>query len=259
MVPGELISALQNAFKEYLVPFKSDPYINDPTIEKTILHIERVVENILILADSLELSENEKYVAEIAARFHDIGRFWLMLPENSDSKITDHAEASIEYLKTSSIFSQLDEITQNIVIQVIKYHNKPELPTKKEGEAVLFYVKLLRDADKLDTWRSTSEYITHKGAKPNMAIALALSEKPVVTPAFCKTIIEGGIPNKEDIVTFNDFLLFQMSWIFDLHFKKSFQILNQKQYIRLLYDALPKNDNVIEIYRMIRIHIENQF
>ena len=257
MVPGELINILNAAFEEYIIPFKSEPYSNNPIIEKTLLHTGRVVENIMILADSLELSENEKHVAEITALFHDIGRLWLLLPENSDSKITDHAEASIEYLKSSSVFSQLDESTQNIVTQVIKSHNKPDLP-KKDGEAFLFYVKLLRDADKLDTWRSTSEYITRKGEKPLMAVELALSDKPVVTASLCNTIIEGGIPNKSDILTFSDFVIFQMSWIFDLHFKKSFQILNQKQYIRHLYDTLPKNDSVIEIYRMIRIHIENQ-
>jgi len=257
MVPGELISTLRKAYEDYIVPFKQAPYSSDPNIDKTILHAKRVVENILVLADSLELSENEKHVAEIAAQFHDIGRFWLLLPENSESKITDHADASIEYLKANPVFGQLDEETQNIVIQVIKNHNKPELP-KKEGESILFYVKLLRDADKLDTWRSTSEYITRKGGKPNMATELALSEKPIVTPSFSKTIIEGGIPNRADILTFNDFLIFQMSWIFDLHFKKSFQILNQKQYIRHIYDSLPKNDSVIEVYRMIRIHVENQ-
>jgi len=258
MVPGEIIQTLQKAYKEYLIHFKSDPYINDPAIEKMILHTERVVENILILADSLELSDNEKYIAEITALFHDIGRFWLLLPENAESKITDHAEASIEYFNSSPIFSELDETTQNIIIQAIKNHNKSELP-KKEGDSVLFYIKLLRDADKLDTWRSTSEYITRKGGKPSMAIELVLSDKPVVSPSICKTIIEGAIPAKTEIVTLNDFIIFQMSWIFDLHFKKSFQILNQKQYIRHLYDSLPKNDSVIEIYRMIRIHIENQF
>ena len=257
MVSGELISTLQTEFEEYTIQFKSAPYNADPTFEKTLLHIAKVVENILILADSLELSENEKHVAGIIAQFHDIGKLWLYQPENSESKITDHAEASIEYLKTSPIFRELDESTQNIVIQAIKNHNKPELP-KKEGDSILFYTKLLRDADKLDLWRSTSEYITHKGGKPNMAIELTLSEKPVVTSSFSKTIIEGGIPNKGDIVTFNDFLIFQMSWIFDLHFKKSYQILNKKQYIRHIYDSLPKNDSVIEIYRMIRIHIENQ-
>ena len=82
--------------------------------------------------------------------------------------------------------------------------------------------------------------------------------KGVVTTSFCKIIIEGGIPNKSDLVTFHDFIIFQMSWVFDLHFKKSFQILNQKQYIRYLYDSLPKNDSVIEIYRMLRIYIENR-
>jgi hypothetical protein len=91
-----------------------------------------------------------------------------------------------------------------------------------------------------------------------MVTELIISEKSVVTPAFCKIIIEGGIPSKSDIVTFNDFIIFQMSWIFDLHFKKSFQILNQRQYMRHLYDSLPKNDNVIEIYRMIRIYLENR-
>jgi len=257
MAPGELISNFKNAFANYTNTFKSAPYNEDPSIERTIQHTERVVENILVLARSLDLTENELHIAEIAARFHDIGRLWLILPENSETKITDHAEASIEYLNTNSTFRELDESAQSIILNVIRNHNKPDLP-KKEGESVLFYVKLLRDADKLDTWRSTTEYLARKGTKPTMAVEMNLSDKVMVTPALCRTIIDGGIPNKTDIVTFNDFIIFQMSWIFDLNFKKSFQLLNQKQYIRYLYDSLPKNDSVIEIYRMIRIYIENQ-
>jgi len=257
MVPRDLVSVLRSEFNEFVISFKSEPYVDKPNIEKIIIHIERVVENILILADFLELSENEKAIAEITAQFHDIGRLQVLSAENTATDFTDHAEASTEYLKTNPLFEKLDEQTQNIIIQVIKNHNKPDLP-KKEGEVILFYIKLLRDADKLDAWRSTSEYVNHKSGKPNMAIDLALSEKPYVNPALCKIIIDGGIPDKDDIVTFNDLIVFQMSWIFDLHFKKSFQILNQKQYIRHLYDSLPKNDNVIEIYRMIRIYIENR-
>ena len=201
--------------------------------------------------------KTRKAVAEISALFHDIGRLWILLPENSEKNYSDHAQASLEYLESTEAYNQLDESTQHIIIQVIKYHNKPELP-HKENETVLFYIKLLRDADKLDVWRSTSEYVMRKSGKPNIAIDLDLSERPAVTPSFCKIIIEGGIPNKSDLITFNDFIIFQMSWIFDLHFKKSFQIVNQNQYIRHLYDSLPKNDNVIEIYRMIRIYIENR-
>lgn len=257
MVPRELIAELRIDFKEFITPFKLAPYSADPTIDSTIEHISRVVENSLKLSDSLGLSENEKAVAEIAALFHDIGRLYMLLPGNSEKNSTEHAEASIEYLKSIEAFNQLDTTTQNIIIQVIKNHNKPDLP-QKESETILFYIKLLRDADKLDVWRGTSDYLMRKTGKPNMARELALSEKGLVTPSFCKIIIEGGIPNKSDLITFNDFIIFQMSWVFDLNYKKSFQIVNQKQYIRHLYESLPKNDNVIEIYRMIRIYIENR-
>ena len=155
MAPGELISNFKNAFANYTNTFKSAPYNEDPSIERTIQHTERVVENILVLARSLDLTENELHIAEIAARFHDIGRLWLILPENSETKITDHAEASIEYLNTNSTFRELDESAQSIILNVIRNHNKPDLP-KKEGESVLFYVKLLRDADKLDIYFGAS-------------------------------------------------------------------------------------------------------
>lgn len=257
MIPQELTNLLRDTFKTFITFFKQESYNENQTLEKTIEHIEKVVDNILILADSLELSENEKIIAEMAARFHDIGRLWILLPGNSECNITDHAEASIEYLKVNEPFNQLEISIQNIIIQVIRNHNKPDLP-QKENETLLFYVKLLRDADKLDVWRATSEYITRKAGKPNIVNELQLSDKGVVTTSFCKIIIEGGIPNKSDLVTFHDFIIFQMSWVFDLHFKKSFQILNQKQYIRYLYDSLPKNDSVIEIYRMLRIYIENR-
>ena len=257
MVPSELIITLRDDFQNYLNNFKSEYYNENPIVVKTIAHIEKVVENIRILAGSLELSENEKIVAELIAKYHDIGRLWNLLPENLEKKITDHAEASVEYLKANPVFSQLDEPTQHIIIHVIRNHNKPDLP-KKEGEAVLFYAMLIRDADKLETWRSTVEYITRKSGRPNLAAELSLSNKPFVTPSFIKIITEGGIPNKNDIQTLNDLIIFQMSWIFELHLKKSFQILNQKQFIRQLYDALPKNDPVIEVYRAIRIYIENK-
>ena len=257
MVSGELINTLRADFQDYLNKFKSEPYNENPIVVKTIDHIGKVVDNIRVLAVSLELNENEKIVAELIAKYHDIGRLWILVPENMEKKIADHAEASVEYLKTNTVFNQLDETTQHIIIQVIKNHNKPDLP-KKEGEAVLFYAMLVRDADKLETWRSTVESITRKNGRPNLAAELSISNKPFVTPSFIKIIMEGGIPNKHDIVTLNDYIIFQMAWIFELHLKKSFQILNQKQFIRQLYDVLPKNDPVIEVYRAIRIYIENK-
>ena len=95
MIPQELANLLRDTFKTFITFFKQESYNENQTLEKTIEHIEKVVDNILILADSLELSENEKIIAEMAARFHDIGRLWILLPGNSECNITDHAEASL--------------------------------------------------------------------------------------------------------------------------------------------------------------------
>jgi hypothetical protein len=257
MINSEIIQAFRTDFKKYLKPFISAQYRDDINVLRNIIHTEKVVENILILADSLELSETEKNTAEVVALFHDIGRFWLMMQDQNDSKGFDHAEASVQFLHTNHTFNSLDESVKNSLSEIIRNHHLPEL-FKKENGSTLFFTKLLRDADKLDIWRSTTDYLVNKKKKSNLALELDLSEKLVVTGSFCQTIIDKGIPVRNDLVTFSDYLLYQMSWVFDLNFRKSYQILNQKQYMRYIYDSLPKTNSVFEIYRMIKIHIENQ-
>lgn len=254
---SEIFEDLRKAYKVVKQACQLPPLSLQPKALKTIEHTDRVVLNILILCDNLELNEDEKAIAEIVALFHDMGRIKVLTDQDTSSEPTNHAELSVEFLKKNESFNLLSDKIQTIITETILSHNKPEL-SQKEGDLVLFYLKLLRDADKLDVWYSTSEYVKHKTGKPNLALDLALSEKPFVTASFCQTIIDGEIPNKKDLITFNDFIIFQMALVFDLNFKKSFQILNQKQYIRHLYDSLPKNDSVIEIYRMIRIYTENR-
>jgi hypothetical protein len=257
MINSEALTALRSEFKEYLKPFISAQYKDDIHVLRNIIHTEKVVENILILADSLELSESEKNAAEAIALFHDIGRFWLILQDQTEAAKYDHARASIQYLMTNHSFVSLDESIKNNFIEIIQNHHLPEIQ-KKDNDAVYFFLRLLRDADKLDIWRATTDNVVDSKKRLNLNRELGLSEKPVITESFCRNILEGGLGDRTEVITFSDFLIYQMSWVFDLNFRKSFQLLNQRQYMRYYYDVLPKNDIVIEIYRKIKIHIENQ-
>ena len=257
MIKSEILEVFQSDIKEYLKPFLSNQYKDDNYVLRNIIHAEKVVENILILADSLELSESEKNTAEVVALFHDIGRFWILLQEQSERQKYDHAQASVQYLITNHTFNSLDESVKENLIEVIQNHHLPETQ-KKDNSAVYFFMRLLRDADKLDLWRVTTDNLLNSKKRSLLARELELNDKLVVTESFCQNILEGGIARKNEIITFSDYLLYQMSWVFDLNFKKSFQLLNQRQYMRYYYDALPKNDLVFEIYRKIKIHLENQ-
>ena len=257
MIPGDLINDIISDYQHFLIPFKSDLLYTGEEVNRTIIQTANVVDNILILAKSIDLNDNEKDMVNIIGLYHNIGKLWTILPENADLKNEDHAEASIAYLISNQIFLRLEESMQNIILKVIGNHNKPEL-SKKDGEAVLFYCKLLRDAVKLENWRMITENLVRKGGKPTFVAEHSLSLKPVVTAAVVNTVLEGNIPDKKSLVTLNDFLIFQMALVFELYHQKSFQLLNNKQYIRHLYDPLPKNDQIIEIYRMMRIFIENK-
>jgi hypothetical protein len=257
MITSDTIQAFRTDYKKYVQPFTSEAYESDNAVVRNLLHTEKVTQNILLIANSLELSESERYTAEALAIFHDIGRFWLLHPDQHETKKMDHAEASVEYLKSNQNFNLLDEQSKNIILEVILYHHTPEI-VKKDNPVSLFFSRLLRDADKLDIWRLTVDSLADKTKRSNLAREFGLIEKPIITASFSQNIIDGVLAKKDDIVTFSDYLLFQMSWVFDLNFRKSFQILNKMQYMRHIYDALPKADMVFEIYRKIKIHIENQ-
>jgi hypothetical protein len=257
MINRETLEAFRSDIKKYLRPFLSAQYKDDIYVLGNIIHAEKVVENILILADSLELSENEKNTAEVVALFHDIGRFWVLLQDQVEKKNYDHADAGIQYLLTNNTFNSLDEQVKNNLTEVIQNHHLPKI-TQKENSLVWFYLRLLRDADKLDLWRLTTDHLANVKKRELLARELGLNDKLMVTESYSRNILEGGIAEKNEIVTFSDYLLYQMSWVFDLNFRKSFQLLNQRQYMRHYYDALPKNDLVFGIYRKIKIHIENQ-
>lgn len=257
MITSDTIQAFRTDYNNYVRPFMSEAYKSNNAVVRNLRHTEKVVENILLIANSLELSESERYTAEALAIFHDIGRFWILQQNQDEAKTIDHAEASIEYLKSNQNFNLLDEQSRNIIAEVILSHHTPEI-IKKDNPVSLFFSKLLRDADKLDIWRLTVDSLADKTKRSNLAREFGLIEKPIITASFSQNIIDGELAKKDDIVTFSDYLLFQMSWVFDLNFRKSFQILNKMQYMRHIYDALPKHDVVFEIYRKIKIHIENQ-
>ena len=257
MIDRETLEAFRSDIKKYLKPFLSVQYKEDIYVLRNIIHAEKVVENILMLADSLEVSQRERNTAEVIAQFHDIGRFWILHQDQTEKEKYDHAQASVQYLMTNKTFNSLDDSVKNNIAEIIRNHHLPEI-SGKENSITDFYLRLLRDADKLDLWRVTIDSLINNKKRSLLATELGLNDKAMVTESICRKILEGGVVNKNEIGTFNDYLLYQMSWVFDINFRKSYQILIQKQYMRHYYEALPKNDLVFEIYRKIKIHIENQ-
>lgn len=223
-------------------------------------HSLRVAEQCYLLADKLQLNEDEKYLSFFIGLFHDIGRFKQLVDFNTfnDSKSVDHADYSVEVLKNGKFGHKLNDEQFELALLAIKYHNKRDLP-KGLSEDQLMFAQLIRDADKLDILKVLTDYYSNPKATPNHTLTWEMPKGIAVSPAVSKQILNGVLVSKEKVQNELDIKVMQLSWVYDINYKPSFEIVMQKRFLEKIYNSLPKNDGVITIYRKIKVYAENKF
>ncbi len=222
-------------------------------------HSLRVAKLSAYIAGELGLDKANCQMAEFIGLLHDLGRFVQFEKYHSfdDQKTEDHAALSLATFKNEAFFKELSEEDQQLVISVVEQHNKVAVISKDKN--ILQFSQILRDADKLDIWEVCVSYLKRDGSFSLPSISLDLPNTPGVSDVVIKTLLQGKPVQRKDLQTVNDFKLFVMAMVFDLNYKVSFHLLNQKQLIKKIYDTLPKRDDVINIYRQIRLLVENKF
>lgn len=195
-------------------------------------HTMRVVNYAEEIARSLNLSDSDVTLAKICALFHDIGRFpeWAIYHTYDDSKAFDHGDKSYEILKSFNYDNP-------IVLKAVKYHNKYSIPDNLSDREALF-AKITRDADKIDIMDRQGNYLTDDNYTCNKKILNAFKEHRELKNS--DTLSSGSM----------NVALRCVAFIFDINFKKSFEIINQKNLVNkkldMLYDKF-KKDELLEI------------
>lgn len=251
--------SISNYAQEYMLSFTSDnDFINQNYLLKRE-HIERVVSYSEEISLSLFSDKNSVMIARLSALLHDIGRFeqFREYQTYNDSVSIDHAELAVKITEDKGWLNRISEREKRIIIFSILNHNKLTTPQIVDLETLQF-CNILRDADKIDIIDLTIKEYAQNSKKKNKAFALELEDSPLVTKAIIKCIMEEKLPNRKEMKTITDFKLGQMAFIYDINFKHSFSIINKRQYLNKLFENLPKNDQIFEIYRRAKIYVENQ-
>jgi HD domain len=209
-------------------------------------HTHRVCKNILLLGKSLHLSQDMLNLLEIAALFHDIGRFtqYRVYKTFNDKISTDHAKLGLKQLSLNKVLNGLPLDEKRFILTSISWHNAYKLPQIKDDK-ILLSVKLLRDADKLDIWNVV---IDHYGKKDKEKTIPVLLDLPDNGPGYSEKIItalyDEKLAQSRDLACLTDLKLLQISWVYDLNFTESFRLLRQKGFIEKLGQTLPETDQI---------------
>ena len=258
MSPSTVIARLKPWFEEYVSQFASnDPHVQE-NIDLKAGHTRRVCSAILNIGTSLNLSKEDLCTAEVTAWLHDIGRFeqYTQYGTFVDHRSEDHAALGVKVIHETRVLEEIGAFDAQIIIKVVGTHNRAALPAG-ENDRVLFFLKLLRDADKADIWRVVTGYYQKAGHQRNHALELDLPDKPYISDPVYETLMNSRLVQMADLKTLNDFKLLQMGWIYDVNFPRTFQIIRENGYLEVIRDALTfTSDRTSEIYERARSHLD---
>jgi len=223
----------------------------DSCICLKVVHTKKVVEEILDIGNSLNLKREECYLAEITAILHDIGRFvqYARYHSFSDANTENHAELGIEVIRKTGVINRFEIQDRQLIEFAVSHHNKATLPETDNSKS-LFFLKLLRDADKIDILRVVTDH--YSGCHMNSAIEMGIPDVSRISKAAIKSIIENKVIKAENVKSINDFKLLQMSWVFDLNFQKSFEIINERKYLDRIAVSLPNTNSVKQVVSIVK-------
>ena len=258
MKAQSLLPRLKTWFQEYVRQFSSHDPIVQENMDLKAEHTRRVCETIRDIGRSLDLSNEDLCLAEASGLLHDIGRFeqYRRYRTFSDYMSENHAVLGVKVIQTNRVLDGLELAAADLILRVVGNHNRASLPVGEEKRC-LFFLKLIRDADKVDIWRVVTEYYQNAGNKRNKTIELDLLDVDRISPAVYQGLMNRKPVQMADLRTLHDFKLLQIGWIYDVNFPRTFQIVREKKYLEKIRNALPRESpRVTEAYERARAHLE---
>jgi len=204
------------------------------------------------------LSEEDLCLAEACGLLHDIGRFeqYSKYRTFADYKSENHAILGVKIIRDNGVLDCLEPAAANIVVCAVGCHNMASLP-EGESERCLFFLKLLRDADKIDIWRVVTEHYRDAGDNRNRTVELDLPDIDGISAPVYKALMDGKLVQMADLRTLQDFKLLQIGWVYDLNFTRAFHIVQERKFLKAIRNTLPRDSLLVtNVYERACAHLK---
>jgi len=233
------VAGISRWFDDYTRTFLDTDPEGLRNIQLKIDHTRRVCAISDTLAAGEGLSADESRIAATVALLHDVGRFpqyrrWRTF---RDSDSDNHARLSVEVVGEHNLLDGIDPAERLLIEEAVRLHNVLALPERVSSPTRLF-MRLIRDADKLDIWRIFLDLFALPEEERASAATLDLPDLPGCTPACRDGLLAQRVVRLDQCRVLNDFKLLQISWALDLGFASSYRLLLERDYIPRLAGTL---------------------
>lgn len=252
------ITTLQNFIHSYYESFRKDGEI-PVYLSLKYKHMLRVGRNAIQIAGSVTSDQSIVRQAYICGLLHDAGRFIQLEKYGTfkDNESFDHALLSIQIIENHNLLNFLNHQDREKIRLAIQHHNKKTLPDSYGNDSLLL-AKILRDADKADIYRVMSNYYDNHKLDHDKQIQLGLSDSKGYQKSHLNKLFNHQPLDLDNLRNLNELKLLQLGWIFDIHFRQTFLMIKQNQYIDKIISYLPSNNEINELKQHLKYYIEER-
>ena len=255
----EQLRFFQDWFQHHILTFQEPDPLHQRSLDMKAAHTFRVCAAIDRIAAGLGLAENDRRIAAVTALFHDLGRFpqYQKYRTFRDPDSENHAKLSIWELNRHRVLQPLDFSERQIIRRAIFFHNRLRIPENLDPQTLL-HCRLIRDADKVDILRVMAEHFQMEESMRNPVITLGLGTDTLIREEVYRLLFEGRAMSYAKLKTTNEFKVLQMSWVFDINFQPTFEILKERNDIGKIAATLPDTPLLREALNLVNDYIEKR-
>lgn len=245
-------------FDNYVAGFYGDDEFINANLKLKEDHTRRTCDQMLYLAKELDLSGNQKRIAEAIALFHDIGRFEQFVRHRTyvDGRSVNHCLLGLEVLRQTKALDEVDETHRKWIEKAIEYHGLKELPPDLNGDCLLFS-QLIRDADKIDSLYVMTECLRQYAENPvEYKWEIEVPDKPGYSTDVLNAILAGRPIDYGWMQTLNDMKLCLLAWVYDVNFVPTLKRIKQLRLLEMLVDFLPKTGDIKRVRQRIFEYVD---
>lgn len=262
IVTDETLNQIRDWLEAYAKEFLATPSITGARrsmMELKLDHSRRVAAEARGLAAELGWEKGDQNTAEALGWLHDTGRFSQLAEFGTfrDTQSVNHALRGHQVLSQSGLLRNCSVRRARQILDGVLHHNVLQVPDEMHPNSLAF-VRLIRDADKLDIFNVFNDAIrgNHLNDHPEIAHNVDLNGSP--TPELVSELRAGRVPSYRMIHSLNDWKLVQVSWAYDLFYIPSCQRALERGVVSRLSDLLPSTPEIANIIRAAQAHLERR-
>lgn len=233
---------MEEAKREFL-KFVKNFNQDEARVKLKISHTLRVVSLANKLAKKMKLSDEDQQLISLISLLHDIGRFYqLQVTSSFQDILFDHANYGVKFLFDEGHIRDYiaDDTNDDIIKNAIYFHNKYVDDIPNLNERNMFFIKLIRDLDKLDILYTI--YLNYK---------LKFKKEDVPDSYYEEFFLQKSIRIKGSPNGSKSFMT-TCAYIYDFNFEESLELLSELKYLDLFFESIEVDNNSLALFERIK-------